>query len=562
MQFCNIKVCAAVAICPAVNISMTPPMNHLAPVEVLARYAPHRHTLDSLFDTRARENPARPFLIFEGVTWSWGKFAAAANCLASALSARGVNRGDRVAIMAGNSPAHLLLMFALARLRAIFVPVNPEFGVSEAGYVFHHAEVSAVICSDDTLGVVRGAIQTMTVQPWLALTTGSAPDAVDFDTLWHEIPSVLLAENASADDTFIILYTSGTTGFPKGVMHSQRNFVLAGERHIERVHLQPDDRALCVLPMFHNNALFNITASTVAAGASMVLAPRFSASQFWRIVADEGVTQVNVMAAVSTILARRPRSEYVPGHRLRVVNGSGFTQETFDVFKNEFHVPTIIEGLGMTEIPGAFSIPFGAPYRLGCMGKPGLHPDHARPWTETRIVDDAGRDLPTGSVGELLVRIPTLMQGYWRDVEQTADAFREGWFVTGDLVRRDSEGYYCHVGRKKDIIRRRGENISAAEVDRVLCGHPGVAQAAAIPVADDIGEEEIMAVCVARPGTPPAARDLHDWCAARLAAFKVPRYVVFVERLPHTPTHKVAKHALKQDTAALRKKAVDLQTKP
>ena len=561
VQFCNIKAAAVAALNSAVN----PSMNHLAPFEVLSRYAPHQHTLASLFETRARDYPARPFLIFNGTTWSWGEFAAAANRLACALSARGVHPGDRVAIMAGNSPAHLLLMFTLARLRAIFVPVNPEFGVSEAGYVFNHAGVSAVICSDDTLGVVRQAIQTIqtiTPRPWLALTSGNAPDAVDFDALWRGAPNTALPEDTSADDTFIILYTSGTTGFPKGVMHSQKNFVLAGERHIERVHLQPNDRALCVLPMFHNNALFNITASTVAAGACMVLAPRFSASQFWRTVADEGVTQVNVMAAVSTILARRPRSEYVPGHHLRVVNGSGFTQETLDVFKNEFHVPTIIEGLGMTEIPGAFSIPFGSPYKLACMGKLGRHPDPARPWTEARIVNDEGREVPEGETGEMLVRIPTMMQGYWRDAEQTAAAFRDGWFITGDLVRRDAEGYYFHVGRKKDIIRRRGENISAAEVERVLCEHPAVAEAAALPVADDIGEEEIMAVCVAQPDAPLTASDLHGWCAARLAKFKVPRYVVFVEHLPHTPTHKVAKHALKQDTAALRKKAVDLQTEP
>ena len=200
----------------------------------------------------------------------------------------------------------------------------------------------------------------------------------------------------------------------------------------------------------------------------MVLARRFSASQFWRVVADESVTQVNVMAAVNTILARRPRSEYVPGHRLRVVNGSGFTQETLDVFKNEFHVPTIIEGLGMTEIPGAFSIPFGSPYKLACMGKLGRHPDHSMPWTEARIVDDAGHDMPAGEIGELLVRIPTLMQGYWRDDVQTKAAFCNGWFITGDLVRRDAEDYYYHMGRKKDLIRRRGENISAAEIERVV----------------------------------------------------------------------------------------------
>jgi len=308
--------------------------------------------------------------------------------------------------------------------------------------------------------------------------------------------------------------------------------------------------------MFHMNALFNVLASTVAAGASLVIAPRFSASQFWRLAADTGATQVNVMAAVSTILARRPRSEFVREHKVRVVNGSGFTQETLEVFKNEFGVPTVIEGLGMTEIPGAFSNPYHGPHKLGCMGKPGVHPDPSRTWTQARVLDEDGRDLPDDVVGELAVRIPTLMQGYYRDPEQTAASFRDGWFLTGDLVRRDADGYYHFVARKKDIIRRRGENISGAELDRVIAEHPAVSVVAAFPEAADVGEEEVMVVVVPKSGVEVRAADIRNWCAERLAAYKMPRFVVFVDELPHTPTHKVAKHLLRKDPR-LRAKAVD-----
>ena len=360
----------------------------------------------------------------------------------------------------------------------------------------------------------------------------------------------------TADDTLAIVYTSGTTGFPKGVMHSQRNFVLAGERHVARVHLQPDDRTLCVLPMFHVNAIFNMLASTLAAGSCLVLASRFSASDFWRLAAATGATQVNVMAAVSTILARRPRSEFVPSHRLRVANGSGFTEETLDVFKNEFGIGTIIEGLGMTEIPGAFSNPFEGPHKLGAMGRPGVHPDPSVAWTQARILDDDGHDVPEGAVGELAVRIPTLMQGYYRDPEQTAASFRDGWFMTGDLVRRDSDGYFHFVARKKDIIRRRGENIAGAELDRIVAEHPGIAEAAAIAVDSELGDDEVMVVVVPKPGSAVTPHELRAWCAERLAPHKVPRFVAFVETLPHTPTHKVAKHVLQQDRS-LRERAVD-----
>lgn len=533
-------------------------MKHLTPLEVISLYPPHDYTLKRLFETRACVNPSRPFLLFRDKTWTWGQFDAAIDSTARMLVARGIRKGDRVGIVATNSDMHVLLLFASARTGAIMVPVNPEFGIAEAGYVLTHAGVSAVVCSVDTLEVARAASREIDPQPWFALIDGEAPGVPGLADLIDSGRNARLPGDISPDDTFVIIYTSGTTGFPKGVMHSQRSFALSGERHIARVHLQPDDRALCILPMFHMNALFNIAASAVAAGACLIIAPRFSASQFWRLAADTGATQVNVMAAVSTILARRPRSEFVPEHKLRVVNGSGFTQETLDAFKNEFGVPTVIEGLGMTEIPGAFSNPFEGPHKLASMGKPGVHPDPARPWTQARILDDEGRDVPEGVVGELAARVPTLMQGYYRDPEQTAASFRDGWFMTGDLVRRDADGYFFFVARKKDIIRRRGENIAGAELDRVIAEHPQVSEAAAIAVDAELGEDEIMAVVVPKPGSTLSAHDIRNWCAERLAAHKVPRFVVLVDTLPHTPTHKVAKHLLKLD-AALRAKAIDFQ---
>jgi crotonobetaine/carnitine-CoA ligase len=212
----------------------------------------------------------------------------------------------------------------------------------------------------------------------------------------------------------------------------------------------------------------------------------------------------------------------------------------------------------MTEIPGAFSNPYEGPHKLGSIGKPGRHPDPSLTWTQARILDGEGHDVPDGAVGELAVRIPTLMQGYYRDPGETAASFRDGWFMTGDLMRRDADGYYFFVARKKDIIRRRGENISGAELDRVLGEHPGVSEVAAIAVPDDLGEEEILVAVVPRPGVTLAPKDIRAWCAERLSAHKVPRFVALVSSLPHTPTHKVAKHVLKNDPA-LRARADDSQ---
>jgi crotonobetaine/carnitine-CoA ligase len=191
------------------------------------------------------------------------------------------------------------------------------------------------------------------------------------------------------------------------------------------------------------------------------------------------------------------------------------------------------------------------------MGPIGRHPDPARPWAQCRVVDEDGRDVPDGTVGELIVKTPIVMQGYYRDPEQTKSAFRDGWFLTGDLVKRDADGYYFFVSRKKDIIRRRGENIAGAEIDRVVGAHPAVLEAAAVPVPSELGEDEILVAVVPKPGVKVTAQEIAEWCRERLAAMKVPRYVLFVDELPHTPTHKVAKHVMKADKT-LKSRAVDL----
>lgn len=213
---------------------------------------------------------------------------------------------------------------------------------------------------------------------------------------------------------------------------------------------------------------------------------------------DTNATVVNFIMAVLTILVRRPRSEFVPGHKLRVVSAAPFIKETRDGFLKDFGVERAIEGYGMTEIPGAFSNPYEGPSKVATMGKPGVHADPAVVWTQARIIDD------------------------------------------------------------KDIIRRRGENVAGAELDRVIAEHPAVSEVAAIAVEAELGEDEILAAVVKKNGHSLEEAEIRDWCAARLAAHKVPRFVVLVDELPHTPTHKVAKFLLKQD-ASLRAKAVDFQ---
>jgi crotonobetaine/carnitine-CoA ligase len=348
-----------------------------------------------------------------------------------------------------------------------------------------------------------------------------------------------------ADDAVIIIFTSGSTGFPKAVLHSQRNFLTAGEAFVSRVRLQETDRLMIVLPMYHINAMFYSVAGTLAAGASMAIVPKFSASRFWEVAVDSGATEANVIEAMGAILKERQRSEFRPEHRIRAIYG--VRPWLIETFNKEFHVPTCVGGYGMSEIPGVISTPLDRPNAPGSMGVVGSHPDPARPWAECRVVDDDGRDLGDDQVGELLVRTPIVMKGYFRDPEQTDAAFVDGWFRTGDLVRRDKDGFYTFVSRKKDIIRRRGENISGAEIDRIVMEHPAVSEVAAIAVPAALGEDDILVAVVKRKGAMVEASEIADWCAERLAPMKVPRYVAFLDRLPYTATSKINKNALRED---------------
>lgn len=522
----------------------------LAPLDVLRAYPQHDYTLGRALLSRQETDPGRPFMVHEGHEWTWTTFRAQVEQAAGALIESGVGKGDRIAISARNNPAHIILLFACAQAGAVLVPINPDFGIEEARYVLGNCEPSMLFVSRETRAVCAQAISESgsgceIIGIDAALESGKGVSFASFLSRGKPVSQSL----GSADDCCIIIYTSGTTGFPKGVMHSQRSLLLAGEAFVTRMNLQPEDRLMIVLPLYHMNAMFYSVGGAVAAGASLLLAARFSASRFWDIAAEGEATIVNIIEAIGTILAARDRSEYRSDHRIRAVYGA--RKNVADCFRNEFNVSKILSGFGMTEVPGVTCNPFFGLEKPGSMGLLGAHPDPSVPWAQCRIVDDEGRDVEPNAIGELLVKTPIATMGYFRAPDQTAQAFEDGWFKTGDLISRDEDGWFYFVSRKKDIIRRRGENIAGAELDRVIGEHPNVSEAAAVAVPSELGEDEILAVVVGRDGSPLKETDIVDWCRARLSEAKVPRYVILVDELPHTATHKVAKAALRQDQSLL-----------
>ncbi len=537
-------------------------MQTVSPLQVLRRYPAHDYTLLAALETRATSLPDKVLVEFRDERITFGQMLGRVREAMALLAAQGVKRGDRVAVMSLNHPTTAVIFIALAALGATMVGVNPDFGEKEALYVLDHSQAQGIVCSPGALPTVQAILARLPMNPWVMTNEPNDRGVAVFggsDAGATRQPATgLLARTASGpDDVCIFVYTSGTTGFPKGVMHSQRSVLLAGEGFVRRMHIQPDERLLCLLPMFHINAVFYSLAGSLIAGATLLLEERFRASSFWQVVAERRATEVNTIAAVMNILMRRPREEFVPAHVLTKIYGAPFSDEIYRVFEEEFHVPDVIEGYGMSEIPGAMNNPFDGERRKGSMGKPSLHPDPNVPLGEVKIVDDDGNEVPVGERGEIAVKTPVVMKGYYRDPEATKSAFRAGWFLTGDLGWKDADGYFWFVARKKDIIRRRGENISGAEIDRVAGDHPDVVEAAAIGVPADLGEEEVLLAVVRRPEAVVTERDIAEWCSGRLAAFKVPRYVIFTEALPHTPTHRVAKFELRKDTT-LKARAVDV----
>jgi carnitine-CoA ligase len=541
---------------------MTP---DLSPEAVLALYPPHADTIPTLLASRADTIPGNAALEFESRVWSYAALDEVSTLLALAAARRGVNKGDRIALVSVNTDLSVIVFLAAAKVGALFVPLNPAATDDDLHYMLKHSGASVVICQPEDLERTRTIVERIDNGPTRVIDLNELGLASpDVETLTASIRR--LAANAQdvelpeigPDDHAIVIYTSGTTGFPKGVVHSQRNYVLAAEAFVARLHLQPSDRMLTLLPFFHINALFYSLGGALAAGGAAITARAFSASRFWNLAAETRATQFNFLAAVGAILMKRARSEYNPAHRLRKMYGAPISEEMLRTFNNEFNVPWMIEGYGMTEIPGAACNPFLGPHKLGSIGVAAVHPRFPGNFSTLRVADDAGNELPNGETGELVVKTPIVFKEYLNDPEQTAAAFRDGWFLTGDLARRDDENYFYFVARKKDIIRRRGENISGAELDRVATSHPDVLEAAAIGVPSELGEEEILMVVVPKPGLTLEAGDIIEWCRARLAPMKVPRYIAFTDALPHTPSHRVAKHRLKTQTDWL-KRAVDTQ---
>lgn len=501
-------------------------------------------TVRAFLENAVEKNASEPYLIWEDSVETYEEFNRKIDQAAAFWHEVGVRRGDRVSFMADNSPSFLHAWLGLAKIGAVLVAINTGFKLQEAQYLVEHSESRFALIDPAHADLFR---QIQHAFPILSKTfsIGATDEYDDFftgaNTLNGHAPDVAL----SGDDLISLIYTSGTTGKPKGVMQPHRNYVLTGQAYPHWMKMERGDRIYACLPLFHINSQAYSTMGAIGAEGAMVLAPRFSASKFWPDVRKHGVTVFNFIGAMTVILSKKEPAPDDRDHKVRVAYGVPALPHDVRMNIEERFGLACISGFGMSETTFGLLEPVDQPRHADSMGIPRSHPDPSVPVTEAKIVDADGNEVPRGQVGELVLKNAAMMLGYFREPEKTAEALIDDWLHTGDSAWQAEDGYFYFVDRKKDIVRRRGENVSSLEVEMVVNTHPDVQESAVIGVPSDLTDEELCVFVVARDGHTVDPEAIISWCDENLAAFKVPRYVEIVGALPKTPTAKIEKHRLR-----------------
>jgi crotonobetaine/carnitine-CoA ligase len=495
--------------------------------------------------------PDRPFLIVppnadrgylgEGCEITYAAADAEIAALKAAYRTAGYGLGHRVAMLMENRPEHVLHRLALNALGVGCVPINPDYRPAETAYLLEHSEPALVLVIEARRAQIEAA---------LAISGHRPPLHVPGSGVALPRPAAPARPGAPEPGTEAeVLYTSGTTGRPKGCILSHGYEVSVGDWYARlggMAALRPgEDRIYNPLPLYHLNAGVASLLGAVAAGCCQVQTDRFNPRRWWREVKASRATIVHYLGIVAPMLLNQPPSDSDRDHGVRLGLGAGIEPELHAVFEARFGFP-LIEIWGMTE----FCRVLGDNHHPRQVGTRAF--GRAVPGVDVRIVDDNDRDVPDGTPGEMLVRHSAAtprrgaFSGYLKNAEETEKAWRGDWFHTGDTVRREADGMLHFVDRKKNIIRRSGENIAAAEIEALLLSHPDIAQAAVLAVKDELRDEEVLACVVTRSGARDraTAEAIFAFCNERLAYYKAPGWLWFADTLPTTGTQKIQKHVI------------------
>jgi fatty-acyl-CoA synthase len=498
--------------------------------------------LAGVLEHHADRFSGRPCLIWGEETITYGGLARRAALTAGGLARLGVRRGDVVALLLYNCPEFVEAMFAVARIGAVFMPINWRLAAPEVAYILGHAGARVLVSEPELAGVAEAAGEEAP-RPALVGVGGAPGGWTAFEALREGAAAGPPVADVGPDDVHRLMYTSGTTARPKGVMISAANLYWKNIAHLVEFGLTGADRGLACGPLYHVGALDLTTTTVLYAGGSVELHRTFQADRVLDALASRGISNVWLAPSMVNQLLAHPMlgQADLSGVKLIIDGGEKMPLPLIERLLRAFRGAWFADAYGLTEtVSGDTFLDRRETVRkIGSVGKPCLH-------LEVAIWDDEDRAVPPGALGEIVLRGPKVFRGYWKDPEATAAAFRGGWFRTGDIGYLDDEGFLYIADRKKDLIVSGGENIASPEVERVLYEHPGVLEAAVVGRPDPRWGEVPVAFVVPRPDAAVTEAEIAEFCRGRLARFKVPRAVTMVDTLPRNPSGKVLKRVLRE----------------
>ncbi len=487
--------------------------------------------------------PDVPFLIFYEETITYREFDERSNAVANFLLEKGIGKGDIVSFMLGNNPGFFDALLGIQKTGAAAGPISCWWQAEEVEFLVNDSNPKALIIDPEYVGIINEIKEKIPSVKTIIINSASPVD-VEFA---YELLGVIIqtypqqleqVTPPSEDDTAALMYTSGTTGRPKGVMLSHKGVIYGAEIKTNLVPAGPGDRTLCVLPLFHSGGLNDLAIPSMSMGASIVLRRNFSATEFWECIEKFRITGFYIVPTMWNILLREPEASTVDMSSVKfgLSGAAPIPPEQLDECEHRFHVP-IIEAYGSTENSGGITSNRLDARKHGSIGKEidGI---------DVRIFDSDGQELADGEIGEIVTRGNTVMQGYFKNPQATAETVRDGWLYTGDLGFRDKEGFFFIVDRKKDMIIRGGVNVYPKELENIIGTHPKIAHVAVIPEPHDKYGQVAKACLVLKRGETVSVEEITEFCQEKMAAYKTPEIFVFREGLPTNPVGKVIKKDL------------------
>lgn len=498
-------------------------------------------TLWHCLSISAETNPAHVFARTKENSLTVSELARRTHKLANALEDLGVKRGDRVAVMMTNSFDHIVVFFALMKIGACLVPTNIHLRDDGLRYILSHSRAETLISESHLREHVEPIAPETRISRYLWRNNTCEDECLEAAIDYHD--ASVRPSSTQCDDVVMISFTSGTTGRPKGVLMTDRMMRITGNGAARLSDCKPNDVFHCWEPLYHigGSELLVLAAMTPI---TLAMVDRFSVSKFWHEVRFFEATHIHFLGGVLALLLKAPPREDDKQHSVRVAWGGGCPQNVWRAFEDRFGVP-IHECYGMTECSSFASQNLGR--RHGSVGKP-------LPWIGLEIVDEDGLPVPNGTTGEIVIRekVPgALLSGYLDDADATAAVLKNGAVHSGDLGHFDDEGYLYYDGRKKDSIRRRGENISAFEIEHIVNQHPDVEECAAMGIENDMSDEDVLIYLRLKAGRALDPTDFIKWAETRMAYFQVPRFVGFMDSFSKTPTQRIRKELLSRDKTKL-----------